>query len=184
MLPPHAPKIHPTTFTPTLNKGLQYSPPPRWSKQPPNAFTFPRNAFSQLTEDLSPLLHAGCSYLHCKPLQCVRYLKAHTDGEKTSGRLWCPHTESTTSSCTTSYRPDSISLAGKGSLKKQLQRLPVKLKDDGFLLANLPWHPLRFIHPSKRTEWQINAWQHKDLRSWRPRDVLSPKAWEPLKWDF
>lgn len=38
-------------------------------------FTFPRNTFSQLTEDLSPLLHAGCSYFHCKPLQCVRNLK-------------------------------------------------------------------------------------------------------------
>lgn len=100
-------KNHPTTFTRNSNNGLQFSPPPQ-PNQHPNAFTFPRNAFSQLAEDLSPLLHAGCSYFHCKPLQCVRNLKAHRDGEKTSERLWCPHTEhrtraSTTSSCTTSY---------------------------------------------------------------------------------
>lgn len=51
-------------------------------------FTFPRNALSQLAEDLSPLLHAGCSYFYCKPLQRIRNLKAQAE-EKTSGWLGC-----------------------------------------------------------------------------------------------
>lgn len=72
-------KKPPTGFTEPLKPDIStlFSTPV--SRTVPQSFTFPRNASSQLAEDLSPFLHAGCRHLDRKPLQCIRNLKPHPE---------------------------------------------------------------------------------------------------------
>lgn len=144
-------------------------------------FTFPRNALSQLAEDLSPLLHAGCSYFYCKPLQRIRNLKARAE-EKTSGWIRCQQDIKPGQARPVQLRKligqmwSSVSVrfpywVGKGHyiIRDETQKAPFSCRMTSFCSVIVALSEVHLpFQKEHRLKGKINALEHRAFKSQKP----------------